>query len=70
MEGSIEGRLLIFKGTYSLSLTIRPLALYREYCHPKSAHTRFVHSRGEFGLCLKRHVLDSGRDLGSLIQLG
>jgi hypothetical protein len=37
---------------------------------PKSAHTRFVHSRGEFGLCLKSHLLDSGRDLGVLIQLG
>ncbi len=36
----------------------------------KSAHTRFVHSRGEFGLCLKSHVLDSGRDLVILIQLG
>jgi hypothetical protein len=36
----------------------------------KSAHTRFVHSRGEFGLCLKSHLFDSGRDLGVLIQLG
>ena len=36
----------------------------------KSAHTRFVHSRGEFGLCLKSHVLDNSRDLWVLIQLG
>src|SRR5256885_16809005 len=36
----------------------------------KSAHTRFVHSRGECGVCLKSHVLDSSRDLGGLIQRG
>jgi hypothetical protein len=34
IEGSIEGRFLIFKGTYSLSLTLRPVVLYRECYHP------------------------------------
>jgi hypothetical protein len=38
--------------------------------YAKSAHTRFVHSRGAFGLCLKSHLLDNSRDLWVLIQLG
>ena len=34
---------------------------------PKSAHMRFVHSRGDLVLVLKRHLLDCGRDLWVLI---
>ena len=36
---------------------------------PKSAHMRFVHSRSDLGLCPKRHLLDSSRDLWGLIYL-
>jgi hypothetical protein len=35
----------------------------------KSAHMRFVHSRGDLGLCPKRHLLDRSRNLLGLIYL-